>query len=119
MGLTMTDEQEPRITIRYVDLDHEVASAKLAKSVGAYARNVHLDGVGFGKRSHLRLHKDRDGYFVRRGPRGGNKEYLGRCKVTWLNDDPTPLLVQFTLRSNDEFAADQQRRWDAKYGAAA
>lgn len=113
--LNKAADQEPRIKIRLVGLDHEVAAEKLAECFISYGRHVHLDGAGHGKRSHLRLHKDRQGYFVRRGVRGRDKEYLGRCKVTWLNDEPTPLLVQFTLRSNDEADAAYQARLDAQY----
>jgi hypothetical protein len=69
-----------------------------------------------GGRSHLTLHQDRDGYFVRVGGRGSCKQYLGHCKVTYF--DGVATLFAYTLADHDAFQAAQAARFDAKHGIA-
>ena len=66
-------------------------------------------------RSNLRLHRDKGGFFVRVGMRGSSKQYLGKCKITFFDGEPT--LLAFTFASHDAFEDDQRRRWEAKWEA--
>jgi hypothetical protein len=69
-----------------------------------------------GGRSHLTLHQDRSGYFVRVGGRGSCKQYLGQCKVTYF--DGVAGLFAFTLADHDAFKAAQDARFNASHGIA-
>lgn len=109
-------EQEPKIGFKTLDLaDQRVAVELACKITERGGGTVMIDSASRTGRSHLRLHRDKDGYFVRCGRRGSLKQYLGRCKITYI--DGKPELFAFTLAAHDAFEADQRRRWDAKYGA--
>lgn len=111
----MTDaEREPKLAWRTLELiDQRVAIELACKITQRGGGTVMIDSASRTGRSHLRLRRDKDGYFVRCGRRGSMKQYLGRCKVTYI--DGKPELFAFTLADHDAFEADQQRRWDAKY----
>lgn len=101
---------EPKLGWRTVGLDDpHVVDHLTHELTRCYRPTVMLDSEHRWGRSHLRLHKDRGGYFVRVGKRGANKEYLGKCKLTLF--DGVPTLFSFTLASTDAFNADQERRW--------
>ncbi len=109
----MMSDDGVKIQMKMVPLTDEVAASHLAKHLAA-GRTVFMTETSRGNRSHLRVKKDATGYFVRRGRNGSCKDYLGRCKLTYL--DGALALVQFTSKSADQFEADQRRRWDEKYG---
>lgn len=109
-----SQETEPKIGFKTLALCDEIPAAFLAKEMArTYKPTVMIDERSRYGRSHLRLHLDGKGYFVR-GPRGTGRRYLGRCKVTFLDGEAT--LFQFTTKLQDAFDADQAARWDAKYG---
>lgn len=107
------EEREPKIGWKTLDLDEQIVAVKLANEISR-GGSVMIDSASRTGRHHLKLHRDKKGYFVRCGRRGSMKQYLGRCKVTYI--DGKPELFAFTLADHDAFEADQQRRWDAKYG---
>jgi hypothetical protein len=81
------------------------------------SHNVMIDEKSRWGRHFLRLHKDKLGWFVRTGCRGGNKQRLGRAKVTFVDDKPS--LFKFTFASRDAFDAEQSRIFDELYGIEA
>lgn len=70
-----------------------------------------------GGRSHLRLFKDNGGWFVRTGMRGSCKQYLGQCKQTLLDNEV--ILHTFSTASQDAFDAEQNRKFEEKWGVEA
>lgn len=110
----MAEDEDVKIGFRTLPLDHPLVCAELERNCARRWSSIMMDEKSRWGRSHLRLYKDREGYFVRQGRRGANKQRLGQCKVTYLNGEPT--LFKFTTKSSDDFEADQQRRWDAKHG---
>ncbi len=104
-----------KLSWKTLPLTDEAVALHLADKIALSSR-VMLDSASRSGRSHLRLHSDRGGHFVRIGRRGSCKQYLGRCKVTYFDGEPT--LFQFTLADHDAFEADQERRWAAKHGVA-
>lgn len=108
-------EKEPKLGWRTLPLNEETVARHLATQVECHG-TVMIDFASRWGRRHLKLHKDRNGYFVRVGRRGSSKQYLGRCKVTYFDGEPT--LFQYTSADRDAFDAEQQRKWDAKYGIA-
>lgn len=109
-------DDEPKLGWRTLALDHPLIGAHLATELAQWRPTVMLDKASRWGRSHLRLHWDAKGYFVRVGRRGANKQYLGRCNVTYLDGSPT--LFAFTLADHDAFEADQERRWLERNGLA-
>lgn len=106
-------ESEPKLGWKTLPLSDELVSSHLTAQAECFG-TVMLDFASRMGRSHLRLHRDGQGYFVRCGRRGSLKQYLGRCKVTYFDGEPS--LFAYTLADHDAFEADQQRRWDAKHG---
>lgn len=106
----MTDE--PKLGWKTVDLNHELAAAHLADEIASSRPHVMIDRPSRRGRSHLRLHKDGRGFFVYVGSRGHDKQYLGRCKITFA--DGEPMLFQFTFAQHDAYEAEEQRRWEAR-----
>ena len=66
-----------------------------------------------GGRSHLALHKDAKGYFVRLGRRGSSKDYLGTCDIIPCPGSP---IFQFTLETHDKRDAADEAAFCKKYG---
>jgi hypothetical protein len=108
-------EQEPKLGWKTLTLTDEMVAAHLATQLDCHG-TVMLDFSSRLGRRHLRIHKDGAGYFVRCGRRGSMKQYLGRCKVTYLDGEPT--LFAFTRADRDAFDADQQQRWEKKHGVS-
>lgn len=71
-------------------------------------------GRVFGKPVHNKLFQDEGGWYVRRGKRGGIKEYIQDCEITSFDNEPS--LFQFRLKSTVEYLAQEAARYDAKYG---
>lgn len=67
-----------------------------------------------GGRSHLTLNKDSGGWFIRTGRRGSCKLYLGQCKQTLI--DGKIVLHTFTTASQDAFDAEEERKFNEKWG---
>jgi hypothetical protein len=109
-------EEEPKLGRKTLPLGDELVATHLATQIECFG-TVMLDFASRWGRHHLRLHHDRQGYFVRSGRRGSCKRYLGRCKVTYFDGEPT--LFAYTLADQDAFDADQARRWDEKHGIVA
>lgn len=101
--------------MKMFDLTTDPVAVVLADAL-AKRRSIMIHSLSRSGRSHLKVHQDRGGYFVRTGRNGGCKERLGRCQITYLDGRPT--LYQFTLKSRDDFDADQQRRFDERHGIA-
>lgn len=108
-------EREPKLGWKTLPLTDEVVAAHLATQAECFG-TVMLDFASRTGRRHLKLHKDGNGYFVRCGRRGSSRQYLGRCKVTYFDGEPT--LFSFTRAHLDAFEADQERRWAEKRGCA-
>ena len=116
--MTQQTEREPKVGWRTLPLTDVLISAHLDATLTAlHGGSVMLDEKSRSGRKHLKLHKDARGYYVRIGCRGSSKQYLGRCKVTYLDGEAS--LFAFTLADRDAFEADQQRRWDERNGFTA
>lgn len=107
---------EPKLTWKTLPLTNDLVQAHLAENIGEERGTIMLDEKSRWGRSNLKLHKGRDGYYVRVGRRGTTKRVLGRCKVTYLDGKPT--LFQFTTAYQDAFEADQDRRWSERHGVS-
>lgn len=106
---------EPKLGWKTVDLTHEIPATFLEKEIASHRPQVMIDKDSRWGRSHLRLHKDGRGFFVRAGRRGSSKQYLGKCKITFFDGEPT--LLAFTFANHDAFEDEQRRRWDAQWEA--
>ena len=108
-------EDGPKLGWKTVELAHPIAVAHLEEALADCLPSVMIYSDCRWGRSHLRLHRDRGGFFVRMGRRGSSKHYLGRCKITYL--DGVATLFQFTTASHDAYKAEESRRWDAREAA--
>lgn len=104
-------DDEPKLGWKTVDLDHELAAAHLEEEISSSRPHVMIYRPSRRGRSHLRLHRDQRGFFVYVGSRGHDKQYLGRCKITFHDGEPT--LFQFTFAQRDAYEAEERRRWEA------
>jgi hypothetical protein len=96
----------------YVSLDNPLVKADLEATL-TWLGPVMIDSDERGRRGrrHLRLHRDKAGYYVRRGRRGSGKQYLDRCKITFINGEPTLFSYFFEPA---EFEIEYARRaWSA------
>lgn len=116
MEISMT-EREPKLGWKTLPLSDDLVASHLATQAECFGTVMIDFGSRLGSRHHLKLHKDRGGYYVRTGRRGSCKEYLGRCKVTYF--DGKADLFSYTFASVDAFEADQLRRFDAAHGITA
>lgn len=103
---------EPKLGWKTVELTDPIASDHLEATIAERLPSVMIDKDSRWGRSHLRLHRDRGGFFVRMGRRGSSKHYLGRCKITYFDGEAT--LFQFTTVSRDAYDAEENRRWEAR-----
>lgn len=114
------DDDNIKVGWRALPLTDALIQAHLAEKLSEVHGGtvmLDLDQKSRSGRTHLKLHRDRDGkHYVRVGRRGSCKQYLGRCKVTYL--DGVATLFQFTLAAHDAFEAEQRRRWDERNGFA-
>jgi len=111
-------ETEPKVGFAPdLPLDHPDVEPVLGEQI-SYGGHVMIARVSRWGRSHVKLHRGRDGrYFVRRGRA---KEYLDRCDVTYL--DGKPMLHAFKFEKTvseieaERRLAAQDAEIRAKYG---
>jgi hypothetical protein len=96
-----------KLGFEILPLTDETVASHLAMQTECFG-SVMLDFASRRGRRHLKLHRDQTGYFVRTGRRGANKQYLGQCKVTWIDGSPT--LFAYTLAEQDAFEEERALR---------